>query len=97
MRYQRVIDLANELFASVESRNSLLMQQKMDALELTYKKEFGDTLDCYEAIKAFVLMNLASAKYFAHNNMLALMHARYDDVKGRMKGFMKSVVELKHS
>ena len=60
--YQRVIDLANELFASVESRNSLLMQQKMDALELAYKKEFGDSLDCYEAIKAFVLMNLASAK-----------------------------------
>lgn len=88
--YQRVIDLANELFASAESRNSLLMQQKMDALELAYKKEFGDSLDCYEAIKAFVLMNLASAKYFAHNNMFALMHARYDDVKGRMEGFMKS-------
>lgn len=73
--YQRVIDLANELFASVESRNSLLMQQKMDALELAYKKEFGDSLDSYEAVKAFVLMNLASAKYFAHNNIFALMHA----------------------
>lgn len=88
--YQRVIDLANELFASVESRNSLLMQQKMDALELAYKKEFGDSLDSYEAVKAFVLMNLAGVKYFAHNNMFALMHARYDDVKGRMDGFMKS-------
>lgn len=88
--YQRVIDLAKELIASVEARNGLLMQQKIDALELAYKEEFRDSLYCYEAIFTFVLMNLASAKYFAHNNMFALAHARYEEVSTRMGGFMNS-------
>ena len=88
--YQRVIDLAKELIASVEARDGLLMQQKIDALELAYKEEFRDSLYCYEAIFTFVLMNLASAKYFAHNNMFALAHARYEEVSTRMGGFMNS-------
>lgn len=88
--YQRVIDLAKELIASVEARNGLLMQQKIDALELAYKEEFRDSLYCYEAIFTFVLMNLASAKYFAHNNMFALAHERYEEVSTRMGGFMNS-------
>lgn len=88
--YQRVISLSKELIASVEARDGLLMQQKIDALEQAYKEEFGDSLYCYEAIFAFVLMNLASAKYFAHNNMYALAHARYEEVSKRMEGFMNS-------
>lgn len=88
--YQRVIDLAKELIASVEARDGLLMQQKIDALELAYKEEFRDSLYCYEAIFTFVLMNLASAKYFAHNNMFALAHARYEEVSTRMGDFMNS-------
>lgn len=88
--YQKVIDLAKELIASVEARDGLLMQQKIDALELAYKEEFGDSLYCYEAIFTFVLMNLASAKYFAHNNMFALAHARYEEVSTRMGDFMNS-------
>ena len=88
--YQRVIDLAKELIASVEVRDGLLMQQKIDALELAYKEEFRDSLYCYEAIFTFVLMNLASAKYFAHNNMFALAHERYEEVSTRMGGFMNS-------
>ena len=88
--FQRVIDLSQELVASVEVRDSLLMQQKIDALELAYKEEFGDSLYCYEAIFAFVLMNLASAKYFSHNNMFAQTHARYEEVAKRMGGFMNT-------
>lgn len=88
--YPKIIDLSKELIAGVDARNGLLMQQKVDALELAYKEEFGDSLDSFESIRAFVLMNLASAKYFAHNNMFALMHARYQDVAGRMDGFLKS-------
>lgn len=88
--YQRVIDLAKELIASVEARDGLLMQQKIDALELAYKEEFRDSLYCYEAIFTFVLMNLASAKYFAHNNMFALAHERYEEVSTRMGGLMNS-------
>ena len=88
--YQRVIDLSKELIASVGARDGLLMQQNIDALELAYKEEFGDSLYCYEAIYAFVLMNLASAKYFAHNNMFAQVHARYEEVSKRMSGFMNS-------
>ncbi len=90
--YQRVIVLSNELIAGVEARNGLLMQHKVDALESAYKEEFGDSLDCFEAIRAFVLMNLASAKYFAYNNMFALAHARYDEVADRMKGFLKAKI-----
>lgn len=88
--YQRVIDLSKELIANVDARDGLLMQQKIDSLELAYKEEFGDALNCYEAIKAFVLMNFASAKYFAHNNMFAQAHARYEEVSKRMGGFMNS-------
>ena len=82
--------MAKELIASVEARDGLLMQQKIDALELAYKEEFRDSLYCYEAIFTFVLMNLASAKYFAHNNMFALAHERYEEVSTRMGGFMNS-------
>lgn len=88
--YQRIIDLAKELIASVEARDGLLMQQKIEALELAYKEEFRDSLYCYEAIFSFVLMNLASAKYFAHNNMFALAHARYEEVSTHMGSFMNS-------
>lgn len=88
--YQRVIDLSNELVASVEARDGILMQQKVEALELAYKEEFGDSLDSYESFKAFVMMNLASARYFAHNNMFALVHARFDEVAFRVDGFLKS-------
>ena len=87
--YHKTIDLANELIASVETRDSLSMQQKMDALELAYKEEFGDSLGSFDAFRAFVKMNLASARYFAHNNMFSLVHARYNDVQERMEGFLK--------
>lgn len=63
--YQRVINLSKELIASVDARNGLLMQQKVDALELAYKEEFGDSLNGFASFKAFVMMNLASARYFA--------------------------------
>lgn len=88
--YQRVTDLSKELIASVDARNGILMQQKVDALELAYKKEFGDSLNGYESFKAFVMMNLASAKYFAYNNMFALTHQRYQEVADRMGGFRES-------
>ncbi len=84
--YQRVIELSNELIVAVEGRNGLLMQQKVDELETAYKEEFGDSLDSFEAIRTFVLMNMASAKYFAHNNMYGLAHMRYNDVAQRMNG-----------
>lgn len=87
--YQRVVDLARGLIVSVEARDGLLMQKRIDALELAYKEEFGDSLYCYEAMFAYVLMNLASAKYFSHNNMYAQVHARYDEVSKRMGGFMR--------
>lgn len=88
--YQRVINLSKELIASVDARNGLLMQQKVDALELAYKEEFGDSLNGFASFKAFVMMNLASARYFAYNNMFALVHARYDEVAYQMDGFLKS-------
>lgn len=88
--YQKIIVLSKELIASVDARDGLLMQQKVDALELAYKKEFGDSLNGYVSFKAFVMMNLASAKYFAYNNMFALMHRRYQEVADRMDGFLKS-------
>ena len=84
------MNLADELIASVEARDSLSMQQKIDALELAYKEEFGDSLGSFEAMRAFVKMNLASARYFAHNNMFALVHARFNDVLERMDGFLNS-------
>lgn len=90
--YQKVIALSKELIASVDARDGLLMQQKVDALELAYKEEFGDSLNGFASFKAFVMMNLASARYFAYNNMFALVHARYDEVAYQMGGFLK----LKH-
>ena len=87
--YQKILDLTDELIASVEARDSLSMQQKIDALELAYKEEFGDSLGSFAAMRAFVKMNLASARYFAHNNMFSLVHACYNDVQERMDGFLK--------
>ncbi len=84
------MDLSNELIASVDARNGLLMQQRMDALELSYKNEFPDRLSCYEDVFAYVLMSLASARYFAYNNMYEQVHARYNEVEMRMNGFLKS-------
>lgn len=88
--YQRIIDLSNELIAAVTARDGLIMQQKVDALDLAYNEEFGDSLGCFDAIKAFVLMNLAGAKYFAYNNMFELMHARYEEAASWMEGFEKN-------
>lgn len=87
--YQRVVDLSNELVAAVEARNELVMQQKMDALEVAYGDEFGDSLDGYEAVRAYMVMNLSSVRYFSHNNMFRLVHERYKDVSGRLPGFLK--------
>ena len=87
---QKIIDISKELIASVNARDGLLMQHKMEVLELAYKKEFPDCLDCYEDVFAYVLMNLASAKYFAYNNMYEQVHARYNEVEKRMGGFLKS-------
>lgn len=87
--YHKIMDLVDELIASVEARDSLSMQQKIDDLELAYKEEFSDSLGSFEAMRAFAKMNLASARYFAHNNMFSLVHARYNDVKERMDGFLK--------
>ena len=36
--YHKIMDLADELIASVEARNPLSMQQKIDVLELAYKE-----------------------------------------------------------
>ena len=87
---QKFIDLSKELIASVDARDGLHMQQKMDALELAYKNEFPDRLGCYEDVFAYVLMSLASARYFAYNNMYGQVHARYNEVEKRMNGFLKS-------
>ena len=89
--YQRVISLSKELLVAVTARDGLLMQQKMDALDLAYKEEFDDYLDSFEAVRAFVLMNLASAKYFTHNNMYRRVHERYREVVDMMAGFEKLV------
>lgn len=87
---QKFINLSKDLIASVDARDGLLMQQKMDALELVYKNEFPDRLGCYEDVFAYVLMNIASARYFAYNNMYGQVHARYNEVEKRMNGFLKS-------
>ena len=88
--YQKIIDLSNGLIASVKDRDSLQMQQKLDALDLSYQEEFKEKLNCLESIRAFAMMNLACAKYFAYNNMYALAHERYSDVAKRMEGFLAS-------
>lgn len=87
--YQRIIYLSHELIEAVSARDGLLMQQKLDVLDIAYMEEFGDSLDCFDAVKAYFLMNLASAKYFAHNNMFQLALARYYEAKERMDGFEK--------
>lgn len=51
---QKIIDISKELIASVNARDGLLMQHKMEVLELAYKKEFPDCLDCYEDVFAYV-------------------------------------------
>lgn len=66
------------------------MQQHIDELERAYKEEYGDRIDDYDSWYAFVLMNLASMRYFAHNNMYGLVHVRYSDVVSRIEGFRKS-------
>ncbi len=81
---QKFIDLSKELIASVDARDGLLMQQKMDALELAYKNEFPDRLGCYEDVFAYVLMSLASARYFAYNNMYGQVNARYNEMEERI-------------
>lgn len=84
--YQRVIELSNKLIAAVEARNAIEMQQLFDDLELAYGEEFGDSLDCYEAVHAFALMNLAGARYFSFNNMFTHTHNRYEEMAYRMEG-----------
>lgn len=88
--YQRIIDIANSLIEAVDARDSLRMQKCIDELEDAYKSEYDDSIDGYKAMYAFVLMNLASARYFAFNNMYEFVHARYDDVQSRMDGFRQS-------
>ena len=81
---QKFIDLSKELIANVDARDGLLMQQKMDALELAYKNEFPDRLGCYKDVFAYVLMSLASARYFAYNNMYGQVNARYNEMEERI-------------
>jgi len=88
---QKFIVLSSELIASVDARDGLLMQQKMDALELGYKNEFPNHLGCYEDVFAYVLMSLASVKYFAYNNMYKQVHARYSEVEKQMNGVVNSM------
>ncbi len=85
--YSRVIDIAQNLISSVDARDVLQMQKDLDKLELAYKQEFGNRLDSYEAVYAYMLMNLSSAQYFAFNNMFGLAHARFDEVEPKMDGF----------
>lgn len=84
--YQRVIELSYKLNAAVEARNAIEMQQRFEDLELAYGEEFGDSLDCYEAVHAFALMNLAGARYFSFNNMFTHTHNRYEEMACRMEG-----------
>lgn len=88
--YQRIKDLSTNLIEAVKAHDPLLMQQRIDELERAYKKEYGDRIDGYDSWYAFVLMNMASMRYFAHNNMSGLVHARYEDVASRIVGFRES-------
>lgn len=88
--YQQIIEIANCLIKAVDARDNNRMQELVEQLDKAYQKEFGDRLDCYQAFYAFVLMNLASARYFSFNNMYTQVHERYKDVEKRMNGFRKS-------
>ena len=88
--YQKIIEISNSLIKAVEERNSISMQELMDELERSYKSECGEYMDGYDSWYAFVLMQLASARYFHFNNMYALVHTRYNDVLHRMESFRKS-------
>lgn len=86
-KYSYILALSDELISAVDARNALTMQQKIDELEAAYKKCFGNRLDCFEAFHAFVKMQLAAMRYFAHNNMFEYVHSRYKEVAERMEGF----------
>lgn len=88
--YQRIKNLSTDLIEAVKAHDPILMQQRIDELERAYKKEYGDRIDGYDSWYAFVLMNMASMRYFAHNNMSGLVHARYEDVASRIVGFRES-------
>lgn len=86
-KYSYILALSDELISAVDARDALTMQQKIDELEAAYKKCFGNRLDCFEAFYAFVKMQLAAMRYFAHNNMFEYVHSRYKEVAERMEGF----------
>lgn len=88
--YKQVCDISNSLIKAVEARDNVCMQKYIDELEQAYKVEFAEKLDSYDALYAFVLMNLASARYLSYNNMFKLTHARYDEVANRMEGIRYS-------
>lgn len=87
-KYSYILSLSDELISAVNARDALTMQQKIEELETAYKKCFGSRLDCFEAFHAFVKMQLAAMRYFAHNNMFEYVHSRYKDVAERMEGFL---------
>ena len=86
-KYSYILSLSDELISAVNARDALTMQQKIEELETAYKKCFGSRLDCFEAFHAFVKMQLAAMRYFAHNNMFEYVHSRYKEVAERMEGF----------
>lgn len=86
-KYSYILALSDELISAVDTRDALTMQQKIDELEAAYKKCLGNQLDCFEAFHAFVKMQLAAMRYFAHNNMFEYVHSRYKEVAERMEGF----------
>lgn len=88
--YQLIIDIANCLNEAVDARDGIRMQEYVEQLDKAYQAEYGDIIDCYKAFYAFVLMNLACARYFSFNNMYGLVHERYKDVEKRMNGFRQS-------
>ena len=87
-KYSYILSLSDELISAVNARDALTMQQKIEELETAYKKCFGSRLDCFEAFHAFVKMQLAAMRYFAHNNMFEYVHSRYKDVAERMESFL---------
>ena len=87
-KYSYILSLSDELISAVNARDALTMQQKIEEQETAYKKCFGSRLDCFEAFHAFVKMQLAAMRYFAHNNMFEYVHSRYKDVAERMESFL---------
>ena len=85
--YKQVSDIANNLIQAVAAKDSLLMQEHVDVLNKAYETEFGDEIESYDALHAFVLMNLASARYFSFNNMYNKVHERYEEIASRMEGY----------